>query len=212
MTVAPASSPARRGPPADAIPDDDRCADPTDEPLTLPARLIGTFPVDDTRRRLAAGPLGDYLLERAADIYVELMAGDRAGGSMEVVAGRRFSGRADRCRAARRGAPPGRGDAAAATAAGDLVTPGDACQLPGLGADGAALFGQAIPGLLPPVSSAAATVLRGLGVADAELVAGQRRDRRSSSVIRRSGGRCTRRSPLPNGRRIRRTWRTSPCR
>jgi hypothetical protein len=40
---------------------------PTDEPLTLPARLVGTFPVDDTRRRLAPGPLCDYLLERAAD-------------------------------------------------------------------------------------------------------------------------------------------------
>ena len=29
---------------------------PTDEPLSLPARLVGTFPVDDTRRRLAPGP------------------------------------------------------------------------------------------------------------------------------------------------------------
>ena len=55
---------------------------PTDEPLTLPARLIGTFPVDDTRRRLAPGPLCDYLLERAADAYLDLVAGADAGRAM----------------------------------------------------------------------------------------------------------------------------------
>ena len=138
---------------------------PTDEPLTLPARLIGTFPVDDTRRRLAAGPLCDYLLERAADAYLGLVAATTPADRWELLPAGGFP------------AGPVDGTLRSAvldrvavtpllqTASGDLVAPADACLLPGLGAEGAALFGQAIPGLLPPVRSAAATVLRGLGVA-----------------------------------------------
>jgi hypothetical protein len=137
---------------------------PTDEPLTLPARLVGTFPVDDTRRRLASGPLCDYLLERAADTYIDLIAETVPGDRWELLPAGGFpAGPVD---AALRDAVLGR---VAVTpllrsAAGDHVTPGDACLLPGVDADGTALFGQAIPGLLPPVSRAAATVLRGLGV------------------------------------------------
>ncbi len=137
---------------------------PTDEPLTLPARLVGTFPVDDTRRRLAAGPLCDYLLERAADAYLDLVAATPPGDRWELLPAGGFP------------AGPVDGTVRSAvldrvavtplllTAAGDLVIPADACLLPGLGAEGAALFGQAIPGLLPPVRSAAETALRGLGV------------------------------------------------
>ena len=138
---------------------------PTDEPLTLPARLVGTFPVDDTRRRLAVGPLCDYLLQRAADAYLDLVAATAAGDRWELLPTGGFP------------AGPIDGFLRSAvldrvavtplllTAAGDLVIPADACLLPGLGANGAALFGQAIPGLLPPVRSVAATALRGLGVA-----------------------------------------------
>ena len=138
---------------------------PTDEPLTLPARLVGTFPVDDTRRRLAAGPLCDYLLERAADAYLDLVAATTPGDRWELLPSGGFP------------AGPIDGTLRSAvldrvavtpllrTAAGDLVIPADACLLPGLGATGAALFGQAIPGLLPPVRTPAATTLRGLGVA-----------------------------------------------
>jgi hypothetical protein len=138
---------------------------PTDEPLTLPARLIGTFPVDDTRRRLAAGPLCDYLLERAADAYLDLVAGTAPGERWALLPSGGFpAGPVD---GALRSAVLDRIAVTPLllTAAGDLVTPADACLLPGLGPDGAALFGQAIPGLLPPVRGAAATTLRGLGVA-----------------------------------------------
>jgi hypothetical protein len=46
---------------------------PTDEPLGLPALLIATLPLDPTRRRLAPGALTDFVLDRAADAYAELV-------------------------------------------------------------------------------------------------------------------------------------------
>lgn len=46
---------------------------PTDEPLGIPALLIATLPLDTTRRHPAPGPLLDFLVERAADAYAELL-------------------------------------------------------------------------------------------------------------------------------------------
>ena len=137
---------------------------PTDEPLTLPARLIGTFPVDDTRRRLAPGPLTDHLLDRAADAYLRLIADVPPPERPNLLPVTGFP------------AGPVDGALRAAilervrrtplfvTAVGDLVTSDAACLLPGLGAVGAELLGQAIPGLLPPVDHAAATALRAVGM------------------------------------------------
>jgi hypothetical protein len=39
---------------------------PSDEPLSVPARLIATFPLSPDRRRVPAGPLTDHLAARAA--------------------------------------------------------------------------------------------------------------------------------------------------
>ncbi|MFF1255269.1 MULTISPECIES: sacsin N-terminal ATP-binding-like domain-containing protein [unclassified Streptomyces] len=50
---------------------------PSDEPLGVPALLIASFPLDTTRRHTASGPLTDFLVERAADAYAELLAGWR---------------------------------------------------------------------------------------------------------------------------------------
>ncbi|WP_019887314.1 sacsin N-terminal ATP-binding-like domain-containing protein [Streptomyces purpureus] len=47
---------------------------PTDEPLGVPALLIATLPLDTTRRHPAPGPLTDFLVQRAADAYAELLA------------------------------------------------------------------------------------------------------------------------------------------
>jgi hypothetical protein len=139
---------------------------PTDEPLTLPARLIGTFPVDDTRRRLAPGPLCDHLLQRAADCYLELIAATEPGERWTLFPVGGFP------------AGPVDGNLREAilrridvtplltTAAGDLVPPGQACLLPGLGDAGARLIGQAVPGLLPAQPRAALDVLRGIGVGE----------------------------------------------
>ncbi|MFE2299514.1 sacsin N-terminal ATP-binding-like domain-containing protein [Streptomyces sp. NPDC059445] len=47
---------------------------PSDEALGVPALLIASFPLDTTRRHAAPGPLTDFLVERAADAYAELLA------------------------------------------------------------------------------------------------------------------------------------------
>ncbi|MET8095768.1 molecular chaperone Hsp90 [Streptomyces sp. NPDC005236] len=47
---------------------------PSDEALGVPALLIASFPLDPTRRHAAPGPLTDFLVERAADAYAELLA------------------------------------------------------------------------------------------------------------------------------------------
>ncbi|GAA3512912.1 sacsin N-terminal ATP-binding-like domain-containing protein [Actinocatenispora rupis] len=47
---------------------------PSDEPLGLPVRLIGTFPLDTARRRIPEGPLTDFLVARAAESSADLIA------------------------------------------------------------------------------------------------------------------------------------------
>ncbi|MFH8393300.1 sacsin N-terminal ATP-binding-like domain-containing protein [Streptomyces sp. NPDC018036] len=47
---------------------------PSDEALGVPALLIASFPLDTTRRHAAPGPLTEFLVERAADAYAELLA------------------------------------------------------------------------------------------------------------------------------------------
>jgi hypothetical protein len=46
---------------------------PTDEPLGLPALLIASLPLEVTRRRVAPGPLAEFLLDRAAEAYAQLV-------------------------------------------------------------------------------------------------------------------------------------------
>ena len=49
-----------------------RAPQPTDEPLSLPAFVVGSLPVDPGRRRVAPGPLADLLLADIAQALVEL--------------------------------------------------------------------------------------------------------------------------------------------
>ncbi|MEP6696769.1 MAG: hypothetical protein ABJA34_07805 [Pseudonocardiales bacterium] len=56
---------------------------PSDEPLSLPARLVGPFPLGPDRRHVAPGPLTDWLVQRAADAYVDLVR--EAGPGAEVL-------------------------------------------------------------------------------------------------------------------------------
>ena len=62
---------------------------PTDEPLGLPALLIATLPLDPTRRRLAPGALTDFLLDRAADAYADLVGAwpQKTPGLLRLVPG-----------------------------------------------------------------------------------------------------------------------------
>jgi hypothetical protein len=48
---------------------------PTDEPLGLPALLLASFPLSPDRRHVAPGPLTDFLIGRAADVYAGLLPG-----------------------------------------------------------------------------------------------------------------------------------------
>ncbi len=49
-----------------------RAPQPTDEPLSLPAFIVASIPVDPGRRRIAAGPLADAMLTEVAAALVEL--------------------------------------------------------------------------------------------------------------------------------------------
>lgn len=51
-----------------------RAPTPTDDPLTLPAVLVAPLPTDPGRRRVAAGPWTDLLVDKAAQAYAELVA------------------------------------------------------------------------------------------------------------------------------------------
>ncbi|WP_233517640.1 sacsin N-terminal ATP-binding-like domain-containing protein [Geodermatophilus marinus] len=48
---------------------------PSDEPLTLPARLVAPFPLGPDRRHVLPGPVTDALVAEAADGYAALVAG-----------------------------------------------------------------------------------------------------------------------------------------
>jgi hypothetical protein len=57
---------------------------PTDEPLSLPALLLASFPLDPTRRHVAKGPLADRLVREAASAYGELVR-ERAEAGDDVL-------------------------------------------------------------------------------------------------------------------------------
>ncbi|MGK5497075.1 sacsin N-terminal ATP-binding-like domain-containing protein [Streptomyces sp. URMC 125] len=63
---------------------------PTDEPMGLPALLIASFPLEPSRRRIAPGPLTDFLLQRAADAYAALLRDWHpvSTGTLDLVPGR----------------------------------------------------------------------------------------------------------------------------
>ncbi|MGP3969471.1 sacsin N-terminal ATP-binding-like domain-containing protein [Streptomyces sp. 6N223] len=62
---------------------------PTDDALGLPALLVASFPLEPTRRHVAPGPLTAFLLDRAADAYVALLADWRpvTAGTLSLVPG-----------------------------------------------------------------------------------------------------------------------------
>jgi hypothetical protein len=69
---------------------------PSDEPLGLPALLIASFPLAPDRRHVAPGPLTDYLIERAARSYVELLRGLPATpGLLDLIPGQVAAGELD---------------------------------------------------------------------------------------------------------------------
>lgn len=60
---------------------------PTEDPVTLPALLVATFPLDPTRRRAVPGPVTEYLLARAAEVYADLAVRLAGEGAAEEALG-----------------------------------------------------------------------------------------------------------------------------
>ncbi|WP_328872172.1 molecular chaperone Hsp90 [Streptomyces sp. NBC_00287] len=148
---------------------------PSDEPLGVPALLIASFPLDTTRRHAAPGPLTDFLVERAADAYAELLAEWRpvTAGIIDLVPGPLGKGELD---GALRAAilqrlprtsflPP------ALEATDDLpeaLRPRDAEVVEGAGSDTVRVLAEVLPTLLP-AGLERRVELRTLGVARVPL-------------------------------------------
>ncbi|MFF0107703.1 sacsin N-terminal ATP-binding-like domain-containing protein [Streptomyces hirsutus] len=158
---------------------------PSEEPLGVPALLIASFPLDSTRRHTAPGPLTDFLVERAADAYTELLAGWRpvTAGIIDLVPGPLGRGELDGAlRQAVLGRlprtsflppaaePGGRGEGDEGDGAGtdsdlpETLRPRDAEVVEGAGADTVRVLAEVLPTLLPAGLERRAE-LRTLGVA-----------------------------------------------
>ncbi|MFD6292829.1 sacsin N-terminal ATP-binding-like domain-containing protein [Streptomyces sp. NPDC060205] len=159
---------------------------PSDEPLGVPALLIASLPLDTTRRHAAPGPLTDFLVQRAAEAYVELLAAWRpvTAGIIDLVPGPLGKGELD---GALRQAilerlprtaflPPaveptaGSGDADEDADSGlpEALRPRDAEVVEGAGADTVRVLAEVLPSLLPAGLERRAE-LRILGVARVPL-------------------------------------------
>jgi hypothetical protein len=138
---------------------------PTAEPLTLPARLVGSLPVDESRSRIAEGRLTDHLVRAAAQVYRDLMLA--LPGEQRLVllpAG---------------GFPAGPLDGALREAVrqelenteflpgadGTPLRPGRALLIPGVAGPAAIRIAEAIPGLVAwPARADLVDRMRGIGV------------------------------------------------
>ncbi|SFC22442.1 sacsin N-terminal ATP-binding-like domain-containing protein [Streptomyces aidingensis] len=157
---------------------------PTDDALGVPALLIASFPLEPTRRRVAPGPLTDFLLERAAQAYARLLADWRpvTTGILELVPGPLGLGEIDgglrdhllRLLPATPFLPPAVAPGTADGAdAGDGAPPEalravDAEVIEGAGRETVAVLGELFPGLLP-AGVEHHSALRLLGVARVPL-------------------------------------------
>ncbi|MFI9546901.1 sacsin N-terminal ATP-binding-like domain-containing protein [Streptomyces sp. NPDC052016] len=132
---------------------------PSDEPLGVPALLIASFPLDTTRRHAAPGPLTDFLVQRAADAYAELLADWRpvTAGNIDLVPGPLGKGELDgalrqailerlpRTAFLPPAVPPVEGDSELPEA----LRPRDAEVVEGAGADTVRVLAEVLPTLLP---------------------------------------------------------------
>ncbi|MEU0336633.1 molecular chaperone Hsp90 [Streptomyces sp. NPDC006193] len=147
---------------------------PSDELLGVPALLIASFPLDTTRRHAAPGPLTDFLVQRAADVYTELLAGWRpvTDGIIDLVPGPLGKGELDGAlrQAVLERLPRTAFLPPAAEASGDddelpqALRPRDAEIVEGAGAGTVRVLAEVLPTLLPAGLERRAE-LRTLGVA-----------------------------------------------
>ncbi|MGP4005315.1 sacsin N-terminal ATP-binding-like domain-containing protein [Streptomyces sp. 4N124] len=148
---------------------------PSDEPLGVPALLIASFPLDTTRRHAAPGPLTDFLVEKAADAYAELLADWRpvSTGVIGLVPGPLGKGELDGAlrQAILQRLPRTSFLPPAAEGIEDLpdsLRPRDAEIVEGAGADTVRVLAEVLPTLLP-AGLERRVELRTLGVARVPL-------------------------------------------
>ncbi|MFE1802611.1 sacsin N-terminal ATP-binding-like domain-containing protein [Streptomyces sp. NPDC059517] len=157
---------------------------PSDEPLGVPALLIASLPLDTTRRHAAPGPLTDFLVQRAAEAYVELLAAWRpvTAGIIDLVPGPLGKGELDGSlrqaildRLPRTEFLPPAAEPVAGTGEDDddsdlpeALRPRDAEVVEGAGADTVRVLAEVLPSLLPAGLERRAE-LRTLGVARVPL-------------------------------------------
>lgn len=131
---------------------------PSDEPLGVPALLIASFPLDTTRRHAAPGPLTDFLVQRAADAYTELLAEWRpvTDGVIDLVPGPLGKGELDGAlrqaileRLPRTAFLPPAADRAEDDDLPEALRPRDAEIVEGAGADTVRVLAEVLPTLLP---------------------------------------------------------------
>ncbi|MFE5793759.1 sacsin N-terminal ATP-binding-like domain-containing protein [Streptomyces sp. NPDC056503] len=127
---------------------------PTDEPLGIPALLIASLPLDTARRHPAPGPLTDFLVQRAADAYAELLADWRpvTSGALDLVPGPLGKGPLDGAlREAILDRLPRVAFLAPAAPTEELpaLRPIEAEVVEGAGAETVAVLAEVFPGLLP---------------------------------------------------------------
>ncbi|MFF5857835.1 sacsin N-terminal ATP-binding-like domain-containing protein [Streptomyces sp. NPDC012751] len=146
---------------------------PSDEPLGVPALLIASLPLDTTRRHVSPGPLTDFLVRAAADVYAELLAGWRPvdPGIIDLVPGPLGRGALDGAlrQAVLERLPRTAFLPPAAVAEDDdelppALRPRDAEIVEGAGADTVKVLAEVLPTLLPAGLERRAE-LRTLGVA-----------------------------------------------
>ncbi|AJE41228.1 sacsin N-terminal ATP-binding-like domain-containing protein [Streptomyces nodosus] len=150
---------------------------PSDEALGVPALLIGSFPLDTTRRHAAPGPLTDFLVARAADAYAELLADWRpvTAGIIDLVPGPLGRGELDGAlrraildRLPRTAFLPPAHDAGEDSELPEALRPRDAEVVEGAGAETVRVLAEVLPSLLPAGLERRAE-LRTLGVARVPL-------------------------------------------
>ncbi|MFE1884091.1 sacsin N-terminal ATP-binding-like domain-containing protein [Streptomyces diastatochromogenes] len=146
---------------------------PSDEPLGVPALLIASFPLDTTRRHAAPGPLTDFLVQRAADAYAELLAAWRpvTEGVIDLVPGPLGKGELDGAlrqavleRLPRTAFLPPAVDSKTDEELPQALRPRDAEVVEGAGADTVRVLAEVLPTLLP-AGLERRVELRTLGVA-----------------------------------------------
>ncbi|MCL6737074.1 sacsin N-terminal ATP-binding-like domain-containing protein [Streptomyces neyagawaensis] len=146
---------------------------PSDEALGVPALLIASFPLDTTRRHAAPGPLTDFLVQRAADAYTELLAawqpvteriiglvpGPLGKGELDGALRQAILERLPRTAFLPRALPPEEDDELP-----EALRPRDAEVVEGAGAETVRVLAEVLPCLLPAGLERRAE-LRTLGVA-----------------------------------------------